>query len=98
MGSGNTYFQNVVICVSSGIYLKGMVMGFLLFEDERLIPPRSEDMAHNVSHYPSPPILHIKFGDFRSKGQFTSGTVVLILTIGSLDPDSIPGRVVLQLR
>ena len=73
-------------------------MGFLLFEDERLIPNISEDMAHNVSHYPSPPILRIKFNDLRSKCQFTSGTVVLILTIGSLDPDSTPGWVVLQLR
>ena len=98
MGSENTYFKNVVICVSSGIYLKGMVMGFLLFKDEHIIPNISEDMAHNISNYPSFLISRIKSGDFRSKSQFTSGTVVLILTIGSLDPGSIPGRVVLQLR
>ena len=73
-------------------------MGFLLFEDERLILNISEVMAHNVILYPSPPVLRINIGDLRSKGQFTSGTVVLILTIGSLDPGSIPGRVVLQLR
>ena len=75
-----------------------MGIGFLLSKDERLIPNISKVMAHNVIIYPSAPILHIKFGDFKSKGQFTTGTVVLILTIGSLDLGSIPGRVVLQLR
>ena len=73
-------------------------MGFLLSKNEGLILNISKVMAHYIIHYPSPPILHIKFGNFKSKGQFTSETVVLILTTGSLDPGLIPGRAVLQLR
>ena len=73
-------------------------MGFLLSKDERLIPNIGKVRADSVIYDIILPRTPFKISNFRSKGQFTSGTVVLILTIGSLDPGSIPGRVVLQLR
>ena len=78
-----------------------MVVGSLLSKDERPILNIDKVMAvtiiYNIYSHP-PPLPPFIFFIFQLNQQFSGKIVVLIMTVGSPDPDSNPRKGVLQLR